>query len=157
MQFRITGLCVAALALVALLGAAPADEASKKDQDQLQGDWILAKQTRNGEEVPEAKLKASRTVKGNTFTINMETDQGPQTVKAEFKLDASKSPKEMDAEFKSEDGSESRTLKAIYELDGDTMKTCYGSEPGAERPKKFESKEGSGIIISVWKRKKADK
>jgi uncharacterized protein (TIGR03067 family) len=137
------------------LASTVADDASKKDQEQMQGEWTLTKQTRDGKDMPEENLKATRTVKDNTFTIKGESDRGPFTTQGEFKLDASKSPKEIDFTFKTDEGEQ--TIKAIYELDGDTLKTCYNPTPGAERPKKMESKEDSGIFISVWKKKKAEK
>jgi hypothetical protein len=65
----------------------------------------------------------------------------------------------VDAEIttKTQDG-ETRTIKVlgIYELDGDTMKTCLAA-PGKERPTEFSSKEGSGRMSYVWKREKAEK
>ena len=42
----------------------------------------------------------------------------------------------------------------IYELDGDTFKSCFGA-PGAERPKDFTSQPGDMRTSSVWKREKA--
>jgi hypothetical protein len=41
----------------------------------------------------------------------------------------------------------------IYELDGDTFKSCFGA-PGAERPKDFTSQPGDKQTSSVWKREK---
>jgi hypothetical protein len=44
-------------------------------------------------------------------------------------------------------------LLGIYELDGDTVKFCFGG-PGKERPTEFTTKEGSMRTLSVWKRDK---
>ena len=47
-----------------------------------------------------------------------------------------------------------RLLKAIYQLDGDTLKVAHG-EAGAPRPKDFTAKEGSGVTVVVLKRQKS--
>lgn len=44
--------------------------------------------------------------------------------------------------------------RAIYQLDGDTLKCCY-AHPGAEkRPTDFRSTEENGWVLSVYKRVK---
>jgi hypothetical protein len=42
----------------------------------------------------------------------------------------------------------------IYELGGDTFKSCFGG-PGAARPTDFTSMPGDRRTVSVWKREKA--
>ena len=44
-------------------------------------------------------------------------------------------------------------LKAIYSLEGDTQKLCFG-KPGIDRPSAFESKDGSGNMLIELKREK---
>jgi len=71
-------------------------------------------------------------------------------VKFTYKLDPTRKPKEIDliwAEF----ANKGKIQLAIYELDGDTLKICE-SPIGKERPKKFESKKGSGQSILTLKR-----
>ena len=41
-------------------------------------------------------------------------------------------------------------IKGIYEIDGDSLKICFAIE--GERPKKFESAEGSTTMLIVLKR-----
>jgi hypothetical protein len=40
--------------------------------------------------------------------------------------------------------------KGIYELNGDTLKSCVAS-PGKERPTEFSAKAGSGHTLRVFK------
>jgi hypothetical protein len=47
-------------------------------------------------------------------------------------------------------------VKGIYEIDGDTLRICVAKK-GKERPKTFESKEGSGHVLTVMKRVKDGK
>jgi hypothetical protein len=47
-----------------------------------------------------------------------------------------------------------RTLRGIYEIEGDTQKVCLPLEEGAGRPKEFTSKPGSGHLLQVFKREK---
>lgn len=151
---RLMSLTLLALCLPALAWTAD-DDAAKKEIDKMQGEWQLVKQTRNGEEVPEEMTKKiSRTVKDSTFILTVPGEDGEVKMKAEFRLDPSKNPKEIDVNFK-EGPAEGQSLKAIYEFDGDTFKTCYGA-PGTDRPKKFDASEGSEHTISVWKRVKKD-
>lgn len=42
----------------------------------------------------------------------------------------------------------------IYEIDGDTFKSCFG-KPGDERPADFTTSPRDGRTLSVWKRKTA--
>lgn len=150
-RLPLLGLGLAALSLA----AAPADDLAKKHQEQMQGEWVMVSSTNAGMELPEeVAKKISRVVKGNEFTLTVPGEEGVMTIMAVFKLDPTKTPNEIDVTYK--DGpNKDKTLKAIYELSGDTMKTCYG-KPEADRPKKFESSEESGLTVSVWKKAKKE-
>ena len=47
-----------------------------------------------------------------------------------------------------------QTHLGIYEIDGDTFKSCFAA-PGEKRPVLFESKAGDKQTSTVWKRKSA--
>jgi uncharacterized protein (TIGR03067 family) len=64
-----------------------------------------------------------------------------------FKLDPTSSPKRIDlARAGSND-----TITGIYSLKGNKLTICY-PEPGAERPKKLESKDGGKVFLMVLER-----
>lgn len=126
-----------------------ADTAAKKDLEQLQGIWQVTALEVDGNQAPDEALKEFKiTVKGD----RMSHKTGETTEESSFKLDPSKKPKQID--FTVVAGTDKgKNMKAIYELDGDSLKLCVGS-PGAERPTEFASKAGTKIGLIVLKRTK---
>lgn len=120
------------------------------DLAKLEGTWTMVSGTADGYAMPEEMVKTGRRVcKGNETTV---TINGSVFVKATFDLDPTKNPKTID--YTMTGGfTEGKRQLGIYELNGDTVKFCFGS-PGAERPTTFESKPGDGRTLSVWKRTK---
>jgi uncharacterized protein (TIGR03067 family) len=132
---------------VGLLVAAENKDDAKKDLDKLQGEWTCVSGERDGENFPEEVAKSlKRTVKGDKSDV---TRDGKSVAKTTLVLAAEKKPKTIDMKLEGED----QMLHGIYELDGDTFKLCY-APPGAERPKEFATKAGSGLTLSVWKKVK---
>jgi uncharacterized protein (TIGR03067 family) len=46
-----------------------------------------------------------------------------------------------------------KTMLAIYELEGDSMKVCYDMS-GKERPTEFKTKPGTAQFLAKYKREK---
>jgi uncharacterized protein (TIGR03067 family) len=139
-------LLAGALVVVCAAALAAADDA-KGDLDKMQGEWQMVSSVQNGKEVPpEVAEKIVRTIKGDKYTL---TADGKEIAKGTFKIDPSKKPKTIDAKREGSDDA----APGIYELEGDTQKVCL-SAPGKDRPSEFSSKEGSGHVLTVWKRKK---
>lgn len=132
------------------LVAAEDNPAVKKDMDQLQGEWSMVSGTADGQPMPEEMRKQMKRVcKGDEITV---TTGGQMFLKARVIIDPTKKPKTIDYEMT--DGfTKGKKQLGIYELDGDTFKSCFGA-PGAERPKDFTSKTGDKHTSSVWKREK---
>src|SRR5262245_19141078 len=124
---------VAVAAVCLLLGADDPKDSAKKHLDAMQGEWTLVTTERNGGTLPEEIGRpVRRIITGNKFTAL----RGDETVaEGTLTLDASKRLKAIDA--KGESGSE--TIKGIYELEGDTLRVCYGP-PDSERPTVFTAK-----------------
>ena len=135
-----------------LVGAdAPKDDPAKKDLEALQGTWTAVVVERNGQKAPEEVLKNFKVVfKGNKMVINPNSDNRTST----FKLDSTKKPKWMDTS--PEQGpAKGKSLPAIYELDGDTLKVCFDNEGVSDkRPSEFKTTPGSGLALFVLKREK---
>jgi uncharacterized protein (TIGR03067 family) len=132
------------------LAAAEDNPAIKKDMAQLQGEWSMVSGTADGQPMPEEMRKQMKRVcRGDEITV---TAGGQMFLKAKVTLDPSKQPKTIDYEMT--DGfTKGKKQLGIYELDGDTFKSCFGA-PGAERPKDFTSQPGDKRTSSVWKREK---
>jgi len=126
------------------------DDATKKDMEKLQGEWMMDSHEFNGEKQKEQIVKDyKRTVKDDHFTVVF----GDKTiVEGTFLLDASKKPKTLDITLNSGDQKGEKML-GIYELVGDTYKVCIGA-PGIDRPTEFVSKPDSSHALTIWKRVK---
>jgi uncharacterized protein (TIGR03067 family) len=136
-------------ALISPVHAGDSD-AVKKDLDFLQGEWTMVSGSADGQPMPEdIRKEMKRVCKGDEITVTM----GDQVfLKAKVTLDPSKKPKTID--YKMTDGfTKGKTQLGIYELEGDTIKACFGS-PGSERPTAFSGKPGEGHTMSVWKKVK---
>lgn len=75
-----------------------------------------------------------------------------EKLQGKFTVDPSKSPKTIDVTI-TEGDNKDKTMKGIYEIDGDNYKVCYAPF-GKDRPKEFSSKGEEGLVLSVWKRDK---
>jgi uncharacterized protein (TIGR03067 family) len=73
-------------------------------------------------------------------------------MKSKFTIDPTRKPKAID--FVGLEGpATGQKLHGIYELDGDTVRFCL-APADKDRPTDFTAKEGSGRMLSVWKRAK---
>ena len=125
-----------------------AEDARKEDLQRLQGKWKLVERIVDGTKTDIELL----------WTISeKEIIQAEVGVLAKFEADATTKPRNFDITFvsKLDPKSLGKTFKGIYEIDGDTLKMCgpIGDE-AKERPTTFESKEGSGVTLLVFKRVK---
>jgi len=117
-------LIVLTLLLSVSLAAKGADA---KDDDAIQGTW----------------LPSTAELAGMPF---------PEEVRKTIKLNPKAKPKELD--INGTDGpNKGKTILAIYELDGDTLRVCYDLG-GKNRPTEFKTKEGSQLFLVTYKREK---
>ena len=139
------------LATVSISSAwAAENEAIKKDLTQLQGEWTMVSGSADGQPMPdEMRKQMKRICKGDETTTMM---AGQIYFKAKITIDPSKQPKTIDYQM-TEGFTKGQKQLGIYEVDGDTFKSCFG-KPGGERPADFTSKPGDGRTLSVWKREK---
>jgi uncharacterized protein (TIGR03067 family) len=151
------------------------DQKPKTDKERLQGKWQLVSQVRNGEE---AKLKGDEAVViemsfvGDTMRLRNVTTHNldpanPQlsTTYARYRLETTAKLKSFDevecsvedlfdlAEIdKKFDNPDERYL-GVYSLEDDTLTLCFSMIKGTKmRPTAFESKEGSDVMLQVFKR-----
>ncbi|HEV3120558.1 MAG TPA: TIGR03067 domain-containing protein [Isosphaeraceae bacterium] len=144
-------LLIATLALLTArppASASPDSDKAKSDLDRLQGSWTCVSMERNGKPIPPESYKDGLLVMdGDTFTYT----QGKQLVsRGKRVLHPETNPKGFDDQH-SEGRFKGKTYFGIYEIQGDQFKTCNGSL-GQERPKAFETKPGTGLLLIVYKR-----
>jgi uncharacterized protein (TIGR03067 family) len=85
---------------------------------------------------------ATREFAGDKYTL---TPTSGAIYTGTFKLDAAQTPKHIDLVLPD------RTLKGIYETDGQTLKIAYALS-GDARPTEFASKADSGVVLVVHKK-----
>lgn len=140
-------LSLAAALLAALTATAADKDAAKEELKKLQGTWQLESAETDGKKAAKEKTEKVRVViKGSKHTVYF--DDQPIAKDVTFAIDPSKKPKEVTDTL-----AKDVQIKGIYELDGDTLKSCV-APPGKDRPKEFSAKEGSGHTLRVFKRVK---
>ena len=123
------------------------------DAKLIQGTWVVDpnayKDVKDQEVVKE--MKAVRVVfKGDSCTF-----KHPPGIeeKGSFRLDPSKKPKQID--ISPLDGKEKgKTIRGVYELDGDKLTLHVAYPDSTERPTDLESKEGAMTMSFVLERVK---
>lgn len=135
--------CVLAVAaVVAFATAGVAD-----DKKPLEGKWTIESLTRDGK-ADDGMKGATRVHEGDKYTITPPKDSKAPTTEGTFTIDAEKKTIDMKP---SSGNFKGKTLLGVYKLDGDTLTVAFAE---AERPKGFESKEGSKVVVAVMKKAK---
>ena len=131
----------------AVRGADAPDDAVLKA---LQGTWTVVSLERNGKAAAPERIEGRELVfEGRTFI----DQQGDKILgEGSITLDPSKKPGTMDARF-TEGPVKGQSSLAIYELNGDTLRTCSAA-PGKERPTEFLTRPDSGAMMFVYQRAK---
>jgi uncharacterized protein (TIGR03067 family) len=123
------------------------------DRDALQGSWRLVTRENGGQSRNDESMRL--VFKGDRFQMFKE---GDLKFEGTFKVDAAAKPRgiDMHVEKATEDTHvEKKTSLGIYEVSGDEFRWC-ADEPGLEnRPTEFSGK-GSGHMLAVFKREKAE-
>ena len=121
--------------------------ASKTDLDRFQGTWNLVSATKDGNVLPQEKVKQTTIVfKGDTFHFPGSAEYATSK-EGTVKLDETKAPKEMDAI-----SADKEVMLGIYVLQEYGYKVCF-APAGKPRPTQFTSAPGSGYILQSWERR----
>lgn len=134
---------------LALTFALAAWSADAKDSDAIQGAWLPVTAELGGKMFPDEVRKSIKLVIKDdkyTVTVGKAVDQGT------VKLHPAAKPKKMD--ITGTDGPNmGKTIPAIYEVDGDTLRICYDLS-GKGHPTEFKTTEGSKLYLVTYKRDK---
>lgn len=126
----------------AVARAAPNEDDNDSDGDRtkemgrLRGTWLAIAAEKQGVPIAKEKLKAANlvlTISEKGFSIG-NADRNDQMT-GKISIDPAKRPKEMDWVDVPVANGNKETAHGIYELDGDTLKFCYGKQ----RPTEFKT------------------
>jgi len=122
----------------------------QRDLEKLQGTWQLVSGVVDGKKLPDKEVKNTQIIiKDNTFVLPNASGVGTSP-KGTFIINPNSDPKQVDST--ATDGPNvGKVSLGIYEFEGDSQKTCFGT-PGGARPTELSSKPSSGNILQVWKR-----
>jgi uncharacterized protein (TIGR03067 family) len=121
--------------------------ADAKDGDAMQGTWLPSAAELAGQKFPDKVRKTIKlVVKGDKYTVTVGTEVDQGTVK----LKPLAKPKALD--ITGTDGlNKGKTILAIYELNGDTLRVCYDLS-GKSRPTEFKTKADTQLFLVTYKR-----
>jgi uncharacterized protein (TIGR03067 family) len=133
---------VAFVAAFSITVAALAQEPSP-----LEGVWVPADASFAGKSMPEQFLKTIKLeVRGDAYTVT-----GGKTVdRGTLKRNETAKPKELDI-VGTEGPNKGKTILAIYERNGDTLRICYDLA-GKARPTDFEARPGTQLLFITYKK-----
>jgi uncharacterized protein (TIGR03067 family) len=158
---------VAATAAVLVMLAAtfvPAEDKGKQggdadaDKKALQGTWQTVTSEMDGEKTPEDEVKEYQVVfAGDKLSI---LKSGDVFMAGTFTVDTGPKPRHIDLKLEKNEPNPDdvgKTLRGIYEAEGDTLKWCFALSADAERPKAFATTSGSQSVNAALKREKEKK
>jgi uncharacterized protein (TIGR03067 family) len=138
------------MSAVPLFSGVNAVQKPQTDEERIQGVWKLVSSEREGKREP-GDVKYPLQLVFSTDTLRFALPAGARHPQP-YKLDATRKPKRIDWLAGGKNGP-SKPVPGIYELDGDTLKICWGG-PGKERPRRFKTKAGTGDWLWICKRAK---
>ena len=136
------------LLTLVLLSSLAAGSGDAKDGDTIQGTWLPSTAELGGKMFPDEVRKTIKlVVKEDKYTVTV----GKAVDRGTVKLNPAAKPKELD--ITGTDGpNKGKTILAIYERDGDTLRICYDLS-GKNRPTEFKTREGAPLFLVTYKRK----
>jgi uncharacterized protein (TIGR03067 family) len=130
----------------------PSDEAVRKTLQKMQGTWKVIQEESEGQVATKEMNKEADVrlvIKGDTYAVSF---GGNRVVAGKLKVDPTQKPMAMD-DTATEGTSKGQTMRGIFELKGDELKSCLAN-PGKERPKEFSAKKGAGRYYIIYQRVK---
>ena len=120
-----------------------------KDDSGIQGTWRMSAAELGGKKFPDEIRKTIKlVVKDDKYTVTV----GEKADKGTIKVDPKAMPKALDITG-TEGPNKGKTILAIYERDGDTLRICYDLG-GKKRPTEFKTREGTKLFLVTYKREK---
>jgi uncharacterized protein (TIGR03067 family) len=126
--------------------------AQESDAELIQGTWKITSVTSPTKNRPFVAGMLVRLENGRVSVLGRKAPAGI-SISINYLVDSTTAPKQMDIVSKSKLGDKDLVIvsKGIYELAGDTFRTCAGF-PNADRPESFDQPEGAAVIIITHER-----
>jgi uncharacterized protein (TIGR03067 family) len=121
---------------------------ARKDLLQLQGTWQL--ESFANSQPGKIDIKKRTLFIGGDLVLLRDGDKIIQG--GLLRVNPTKSPSTIDVVVRQGEHKDN-TMLGVYELKGDTLKVCFDPE-GESRPKKFETKKDTAVILATYKRVK---
>ncbi len=145
---------IGAVFLSGLLVVPALAEKPKKGTGNIEGTWVGVSAEKGGKKLPEElvkKVALTVTFAKGKYEVTM---AGKTHEKVAYKVKPGKRVNTIDI-VASEGMFKGEVQPGIYKVEGDTLTMASAGKPGQERPAEFESKEGSEVELTVFKRKKS--
>ena len=137
------------LVLALLVAADGKDDAAELKK--FEGTWQLVSEVMDGKDQPADHVGRIRWIFDDKGHWKVE-DGGKVIFTGDMTVYPDRNPRAADSTLTNEGEQKGKVVRAIYELDGDTLKQCWAVE--GERPRAFDAKPNPGINYSVYKRVK---
>lgn len=132
-----------------LFAAAGWSQDAGDERKLLQGAWLPSAGELSENPFDEATLKSMKLViEGDNYTVTV----GKSVDKGTTKIDPAAKPKSLDI-IGTDGPNKGKTILAIYELNGDTLRVCYDLT-GKARPSEFKTRKGQLLFLVTYKRAK---
>lgn len=118
----------------------------------LEGTWVIESLVRDGKDQSAMYKGGQRINAGMKYKMVPPGGSAVKAAEGGFTIDAKKTPATIDMQ-PGMGTYEGKSLPGIYKVEGDTLTIAF-AEPGMERPKAFESKAGTGVVLVVHKKSK---
>jgi len=128
--------------------AVPADDSKLPPATGIHGEWIIVSGAQDGLEMEPFMIKTGKRVA--TASEVSVTFAGQVMVQAKYVTDNPKNPKTMDY-VHTAGMHRGKTQAGICELEGRTLKVCFGRPGETTRPNDFSTKPGDGRTLTVWR------
>jgi uncharacterized protein (TIGR03067 family) len=125
----------------------PESAKPKGDLEKIQGDWVLLWAERDGK----PRFTANDQERSITFQDNKLLTRGPGGTEGTFQLQPREIPKVLEI-TQAAGPSKTKTMKGIYDLEGDKLTICLNEKSGGELPHDFATTTGSGLELMVFQR-----
>ena len=117
------------------------------EQTELQGSWRQVSRVSDGER----KVDKSTILTFDRKRFHI-LEEGKSVESGTIAVDVTRKPKGYSVTILDKTGNKSETYNGIYQIEGNTLRTCVNTNAGQSAPTGFEAEKGSKAQLIVWKK-----